>query len=362
MSRSLLGLGILAAVALAALAATTLDWSALRRDATPRERVRVAIFYGGEKSAFLENPAVRDLLDRRFRIDLDARRAGSVEMVTTLPSDGKDCLWPSTAVAVELARASGRPVLGAETVFSSPIVLFAWAEVADALQRTGVVRPRADGFLAADLGRLGEMLASGARWREDLGVNVYGPVRVLSTDPARSNSGNIWSALLATAFNGGETPTADDLPALLPRIEAYFAGLGYMESSSGDIFEGFLKQGMGARPVIVGYENQLVEFLIANAAYVETISARIRVIYPEPTIFASHPLISLTPTCRRLEEALLDPDVQALAWSDHGFRTGLMGVTDDPERLKSASLPERVDLVAPMPAATVMETIIAALR
>lgn len=119
---------------------------------------------------------------------------------------------------------------------------------------------------------------------------------------------------------------------------------------------------MGARPVIVGYENQLVEFLIANAAYADLIRERIRVIYPEPTIFASHPLIALTPACRRLGEALLDPAAQAVAWSDHGFRTGLMGVTDDPKRLKAAALPDRVDLVAPMPSAGVMERVIAALR
>jgi hypothetical protein len=265
-------------------------------------------------------------------------------------------------VAVELARASGRTVRGDETMFSSPIVFFAWSEIADALTRAGAVKPRPDGFLGADLARLGALMAGGARWREDLGVNVYGPVRVFSTDPARSNSGNIWSALLATAFNGGETPTEADLETVAPQLSAYFEGLGYMESSSGDIFESFLKQGMGARPIIVGYENQLVEFLVANAAHAEAIRARIRVIYPEPTIFASHPLISLTPACERLEQALLDPEVQAIAWRDHGFRTGLIGVTDDPRAVSAAALPERIDLVVPMPTAAVMERVIAAVR
>ena len=134
-----------------------------------------------------------------------------------------------------------------------------------------------------------------------------------------------------------------------------------MESSSGDIFESFLKQGMGARPIIVGYENQMIEFLIENARAADTIRETIRVIYPEPTIYASHPLISLTPDCRRLQEALVDPEVQEIAWEDHGFRTGLIGVENDPSALEVARLPEQVSLVVPMPPAEVQERLLAAI-
>ena len=157
-------------------------------------------------------------------------------------------------------------------------------------------------------------------------------------------------------------PTEADLGALLPRIDAYFAAMGHMEASSGDIFENFLKQGMGARPIIVGYENQLVEFLNENANFADLIRSKIRVIYPEPTIFASHPLISLSPVCDRLQEALVDPDLQAIAWAQHGFRTGLIGVENDPAEIKAASLPETVSLVVPMPAAGVMQQVIATVR
>jgi hypothetical protein len=42
---------------------------------------------------------------------------------------------------------------------------------------------------------------------------------------------------------------------------------------------------MGSRPIIVGYEKQLVEFLKQNAASADLIAAKIKVIYPEPTFF-----------------------------------------------------------------------------
>lgn len=361
MNRSLIGLGILGVVAAVAVGVSVVDFSALTRDVTPRERVDVAIYFGGEKSALLKNPRVADIIKDRYRIDLDATKAGSVEMVTTLDSTGKDCLWPSTMVAVELAKNSGKPVKGDETIFNSPIVFYAWDEVAEALKTQGAVQEK-NGQLVANVDAIGKLISSGARWQEDLGLNVYGPFKVFSTHPAKSNSGNIWSALLATVFNDGTPPTEDDLTTVLPQVQAYFEAMGHMESSSGDIFENFLKQGMGARPMIVGYENQMVEFLTENEEYADLISTKIRVIYPEPTIFASHPLISLTSACDRLEEALVDPDIQKIAWGDHGFRTGLIGVENDPADIKVVTLPETVALVVPMPAARVMESIIAAVE
>jgi hypothetical protein len=363
MKKSLLGLVILGIVAVGAIVASQLDWSAVQRT-LPKDRdpVSLAIFYGGEKRALLDNPKVASIIADRYRVTLDATKAGSVEMATTLNTSGKDCIWPSNMVAVELARQSGKQVLGDETIFNSPIVFYAWKEVADALIAKGIVRQNNDGFASADVAAIGQLVADGARWKEDLGLNVYGSFKIFSTHPAKSNSGNIWSGLLATALNRGETPAQADMADLMPQIEAYFSAMGHMEASSGDIFENFLKQGMGARPIIVGYENQLVEFLVENNQYADLISDKIRAIYPEPTIFASHPLISLTPACARLAEALRDTEIQEIAWSDHGFRTGLLGVENDPAEMRVAALPEKVDLVAPMPPAAVMTRIIEAVR
>ena len=362
MNRTILGLALLGVVAAVAIGASQFDLAGLLQRATPRTPVTVSLYYGGEKAALLTNPKVTDILHRRYGITLDATRAGSVEMVTTLDTAGKDCLWPSNGVSVEMAKASGKTVQSDETIFNSPIVLYAWTDVADALVKAGVVHAGTDGTLLADVQKMGTLISAGKRWKEDLGLNIYGPFRVTSTDPAKSNSGLIWSALLATSLNAGNTPTEADLPRLVPQVKAYFDSMGFMEASSGDLFENFLKQGMGARPIIVGYENQMVEFVTINQRYADLIKSKIKVIYPEPTIFASHPLISLTATCKRLAEALVDPDLQQIAWSEHGFRTGLIGVNNDPKLITVAKLPETIDLVVPMPSAKVMGDIVAAVQ
>ncbi|MCI4665002.1 MAG: substrate-binding domain-containing protein [Neomegalonema sp.] len=347
--RSWIGLGLLAAVIALSIAYVS----------QRREVVEISIYYGGEKARFLKNPEIQTILRDRFGVKLKAIKAGSIEMATTLDPSRVDCIWPSNSVATELARRAGRKVLSDANIFASPIVFFAWIEVAEALEKKGVVRKNKSGFLVADVKKMSALVEKGARWREDLGVEVYGKFKIFSTDPTRSNSGNIWSALLATAFNDGDTPKIEAMAKIAPRIKAYFAAMGFMETSSGDIFENFLKQGMGSRPIIVGYENQMIEFLLENQRSADFIRDKIRIIYPGPTIFAQHPLVSLRPGCAKLAEALQDPEVQAIAWRAHGFRTG---ITNDPSLIKGARLPERIDLVAPMPSAAATEAILATLK
>ena len=65
---------------------------------------------------------------------------------------------------------------------------------------------------------------------------------------------------------------------------------------------------------------------------------------------------------RSLAEALVDPELQQIAWAEHGFRTGLIGVNNDPAKITVAKLPDTVALVVPMPSAKVMTDIVAAVQ
>ena len=58
----------------------------------------------------------------------------------------------------------------------------------------------------------------------------------------------------------------------------------------------------------------------------------------------------------------MDPDLQQIAWAEHGFRTGLIGVNNDPALITATKLPDTVDLVVPMPSARVMSDIVAAVQ
>lgn len=51
-------------------------------------------------------------------------------------------------------------------------------------------------------------------------------------------------------------------------------------------------------------------------------SAGIVTLYPEPTIFNDHPILSLTQNGKKFIEAMQDNAVQDIAWAKYGFRSG----------------------------------------
>ena len=87
-----------------------------------------------------------------------------------------------------------------------------------------------------------------------------------------------------------------------------------------------------------------------------------RILYPVPTVWSSHPFISLSAKGTKLMEALKDPEIQRVAWEQHGFRTGLAGIQNDPHRLLVQGIPESVTKVIPMPTPQVMDTILASIQ
>jgi hypothetical protein len=337
-----------------------------KEDATTKpqtpESATVSVYLGGEKAQYLENPEVKELLGTKYGITLNATKAGSIEMVTGLSTDGIDALWPSNQIAVDMFRNRGGRIEAEQNMFNSPIVLYTYNIVADALIAHGIVEVKNGSFYVVDFLKLIDLVVEKKQWKEIGLPELYGNVAIFSTDPRRSNSGNMFCGLLANMFNGGATVTADTVNEVLPRVKDYFARRGYMEHSSGDIFKNFITTGVGAKPIIVGYENQLVEFSIQNEKYNDYLREKIRTLYPIPTMWSSHPIIALNKNGKRLIEAFKDEKLQKIAWETHGFRSGLMGVENDPAVLKVTGIPKDITAVIPMPETAVMEKILQALE
>lgn len=358
MSRVLVGAFALAAILGAVILADRYGGDFLRRSEAPRE-TRVTALVGGEKLAFLANPRVVAHLQEAHGIVLDARKAGSIEMVMGPPGEGIDALWPSNEIAVELFLAHGGRVVGDTLIFNSPLVFYTWRPVLDALQDAGIAQALGNSAHAVDTAALIQLVLSGRAWSE-IGVEgLYGPVTVQSTNPSKSNSGNMFAGLVANMLAGGRVADVAAIEAHSAEITALFEALGHMERSSGDIFRKYLDMGLGAKPLIVGYENQLVEVYIAEERYRDFIEREVTVLYPKPTVWAPHPLIALNEKGSRLAAALLDPAIQEIAWAEHGFRSGLTAGAEAPQIAALPGIPERIESVIGLPSPAAMAQIIA---
>lgn len=322
-------------------------------------------FIGGEKQAFLDDPDVVRAI-AGFGLELDARVAGSVELVRepALLSQNPAFLWPSSSILVDIAKQSGVKVGNDQVVLNSPIVVYSWQPVVDGLTQAGLVTVTAEGQHQLDLKALLDAVLADTDWSA-LGVEaLYGRARLVSTDPNRSNSGFMFAGL-ALSLLSGDVATAADLAQHGDAVLAIFRNMGFKSPSSGKLFDQYLAGGLGGEPMIVGYENQLVEWILADPerwARVQSGSgAKPVVLYPRPTVYSAHPLIVIDAAANRLLDALVSPRLQELAWTKHGFRGPLGTVTGSTDTVIAGLLPSEIDAVLPMPEARLMLALLAKL-
>ena len=291
---------------------------------SPQSRVTVLDGYlGGEKIGLFEDEEAAEILRREYHLEFQYSRAGSLDMVTA-DQTGMDYLFPSSQTALAYYEDEKAQPVQDEIIFNTPIVLYTHQLVLDALMREGIVEEE-EGVYYADMVKLTDLIMADTSWA-DLGVpELYGKVSVDTTDPAKSNSGNMFAALLANVLNGGETVDETTVENVIPKLQEIFARLGYMETSSSDLFNQFLRMGVGAKPMIAGYESQLLEFAVENPEDYEQMKDDLVMIYPSPTVWSTHVYIALDEAGRAGAEALLDRDIQKLAWEKHGFRTSTYG-------------------------------------
>lgn len=315
-------------------------------------------YMGGEKVGFMNNPDVQRILREKYRLNVDATSLGSLEMART-DSAGMDFLWPSNEVALELYKEEHGGKAKSELIFNSPIVFYSWDIVTDALVKNNLVQQEGGIYYVNDMPGLVQVLTEHKTTWKDIGLSqLYDGFAIVSSDPTKSNSGNMFAGLLANMLVGGKVADDQTIETVLPAIKDYFNSLGYLEPGSGDVFKRFIRAGIGDKPIIVGYESQLVEFSIQNEANRDEILKRIRIIYPRPTVWSSHPIIALTGKGEALSKALQDPELQKIAWEKHGFRSGLLGIENDPKVLNVVGVPASITSVIPLPRPKVMERLI----
>ena len=318
------------------------------------ERVTLKGLVGGEKINLLQDPDITRILRDKYGILVQADKRGSVEMVQG-DTAGVDFLWPSNEIALNLYKQK-HPTVGADTLFNSPLVIYSWDKVTEALVMAKVVKLETGAYYIVDFRKLVDLMDKGASW-QSLGLDqLHGKVLIYSTDPGKSSSGQLFSALLADSLTNDDVSDPRKVKAVLPAIKRLFDQQGLMLESSKDLFEQFLSRGMGNKQLVVGYEAQLVEYDIDNPQGMSSRQNAVRTLYPRPTVWSAHPLIALSANAKRLSAAMKDPQIQDIAWRRHGFRSAT-GAPNDPKAVQVPGIPATIDNIVQLPAPAVMQTI-----
>lgn len=216
-------------------------------------------------------------------------------------------------------------VLEGGLTLNTPIVIYSWKEVADKLIEQGIVTKEDSGvYYITDMNKLINYILEGKKW-SDIGLtDLYGNINIASTDPVSSSPGATYYGLLLSILGNGQIQE-DGLNENLSKLLTFYQKSGYMNNTPADLFERYLKTGMGGEPMIVDYEKSLIDFANSNPNGFNQVKDDIVVLYPKPTIWNSHCFAAFTDNGKELYKALQDEKIQQIAWSKYGFRTGITG-------------------------------------
>ncbi|MDO4995774.1 MAG: hypothetical protein Q4E69_01210 [Bacilli bacterium] len=217
-------------------------------------------------------------------------------------------------------------VLEGGLTLNTPIVIYSWKDVANKLieQQIVTIDEETGVYYITDMNKLMNYILEGKSWA-DIGLtDLYGNINIASTDPVSSSPGATYYGLLLSILGNGQI-TEEGLDENLAKLKLFYQKSGYMNNTPADLFERYLKTGMGGEPMIVDYEKSLIDFANSNPSGFNQVKDDIVVLYPKPTIWNSHCYAAFTENGKLLYKAFQDEDIQQIAWEKYGFRTGITG-------------------------------------
>ena len=174
--------------------------------------------------------------------------------------------------------------------------------------------------------KLVSYILNGKKWSE-LGVSddIYGNVSISSIDPVKSSPGATYYGLLLGILSKGEITEAN-VKANMPKLKDLYIKSGNMRFTPADLFQEYLRAGMGTQKIIVDYEKSIIDFSNSNKKGFDSIKDRIRILYPKPTSWNNHCYMYFTENGEILNKAFEENErIQQIAWEKYGFRTGVTG-------------------------------------
>lgn len=302
----------------------------------------VYVATGGGKEDFIADEDVTNIIRNKYKLNVVydswsngkliknplVREDGITKYDSMFCSDQRFYDYYKLAPNKENGEADRYTVLNGGLTLNTPIVIYSWAEVVDCLEKENIVTQKDGVFYITDMNKLLNYILQGKKW-SDIGLNqLYGNINIASTDPVTSSPGATYYGLLLSIMcesSINEQSVAENLP----KLKEFYQKSGYMNNTPADLFEKYLKTGMGGEPMIVDYEKSIIDFANENPDGFAQVKDNIRVLYPTPTIWNSHCIATFTENGNKFYEAFENKDIQQIAWSKYGFRTGITGGTYD---------------------------------
>ena len=314
----------------------------------------VYVATGGGKENFLADEEVNKIMKKKYGLNViyDSWSNGKLIKNPLVREDGTkyDVMFCSDQRFYDYYKLAPDTTKGESARYTvqkggltlnTPIVIYSWDTVVDALIEQKIVTEKDGVYYITDMPKLISYILEGKKWK-DIGVDMlYGSINIDSTDPVTSSPGATYYGLLLSIMCDGEI-TDEAVAENLPKLKEFYTKSGYMNNTPADLFELYLKTGVGGKPMIVDYEKSVIDFANSNPDGWEQVKDKMRILYPTPTIWNSHCIASFDEAGDEYYEAYEDKEMQQIAWSKYGFRTGVTGGNYDVTQVNVNGIPQSI--------------------
>ena len=314
----------------------------------------VYVATGGGKENFLADEEVNKIMKKKYGLNViyDSWSNGKLIKNPLVREDGTkyDVMFCSDQRFYDYYKLAPDTTKGESARYTvqkggltlnTPIVIYSWDTVVDALIEQKIVTEKDGVYYITDMPKLISYILEGKKWK-DIGVDMlYGSINIDSTDPVTSSPGATYYGLLLSIMCDGEI-TDEAVVENLPKLKEFYTKSGYMNNTPADLFELYLKTGVGGKPMIVDYEKSVIDFANSNPDGWKQVKDKMRILYPTPTIWNSHCIASFDEAGDEYYEAYEDKEIQQIAWSKYGFRTGVTGGNYDVTQVNVKGIPQSI--------------------
>ena len=319
-----------------------------------RDLTTVYVATGGGKEDFIQDEEVVKIIEEEYGLNVVydswsngklivkelVREQGKNEYNAMFCSDQRFYDYYKLPADVSKGEAERKNVTSGGLILNTPIVIYSWGEIAEALKNQGIVEVIDGTYYITDMNKMIDLILNGTSWK-DIGVDLFGKVSIKSTDPVTSSPGATYYGLLLSIMCNGDV-NDESVNANLSKLKEFYEKAGYMNNTPADLFESYLKMGAGAYPMIVDYEKSLIEFANSNPEGFSQVKDKIVVLYPKPTIWNSHCIAAFDNRGDEFNKVFENKRISQIAWERYGFRTGITGGNYDVSSIGINSIPANI--------------------
>ena len=278
----------------------------------------------------LSNNKVRDILKDKYKVSVKETYYSDNELIKKelltnnkkiyngiIFGDKKYLDYYKTPANISLGEKERDTVKTNYSFLTTPLVIYTWDSILNVLVEKGIVSEVSGTYYITNMNDFLELISGNNKW-SDIGLNIEGNINVETESLKPYNSAAAFYELLLLSISNGDL-SENNLNQVLSDFNEIYSKKNFLSSSDSDLFDLFLRLGINSKPMIAGYESEIIKFSNEYPDVYATLKDKVKILYPASTIMSSYPIATLDDD-GALVKSFDDKEIQEIILKEYGLR------------------------------------------